>query len=94
MFIVPNSVTKASAYFNYGELITLPSWGRLATIEDGLTEEIVDNLMHLALKMDSIRRHFNKPINVHCAYRPVEYNKLVGGAPNSAHVLGKAIFQD
>jgi uncharacterized protein YcbK (DUF882 family) len=91
MLIVPKKDVKASNFFGWGELLTLPSWNRLATVEDGLTEEVLDNLNTLALKMDNIRRHFNKSIKVHCAYRPVEYNKLIGGSPNSAHILGKAM---
>ncbi len=91
MLVVPQPDVKASNYFSWGELLTLSSWNRLATIEDGITEEILDNLNKLALKMDDVRRHFNKPIKVHVVYRPVEYNKLVKGAPKSSHVLGKAI---
>lgn len=94
MLVVPQPDVKASIYFNWEELLNLPSWGRLAIIEDGITEEILDNLNNLALNMDQIRNHFNKPINVHCAYRPVEYNKLIGGAPNSSHTLGEAMDFD
>lgn len=80
-----------SKYFSLKEAIYLPQWKRLATIEDGLTDEVKANLTSLFTKMDTIREHFNVPITVHVAFRPTEYNKLVGGAPNSSHLYGMAV---
>jgi hypothetical protein len=82
---------KISQYFTYKEALWLPSWQRLATEEDGLNEEILNNLRSLFLSLDWFRELVNKPILVHCAYRPVKYNKQVGGAKRSAHIQGKAV---
>lgn len=53
--------------------------------------------------MDEVRDYLEKPINVHCAIRPVvtrcqgsaysgrNYNAAVGGAPESAHTRGLAM---
>ena len=81
---------QVSKHFTVHEAIYLPTWGRLATETDGLTDEVKANLITLFAKMDIVREYFGKPINVHVTYRPEEYNKLIGGAPMSAHKFGKA----
>jgi len=85
-----NDKDKISQYFTVHEAIWLPQWGRLATEKDGLTDEIKNNLVDLFQKMDQAREFFNTSIIVHVSYRPEEYNKLIGGAPMSAHRFGKA----
>ena len=86
----PNS--KVSTHFNVKDCLYLPQWSRLANEKDGLTQEIKDNLVNLCAKMEVIRTFFgNKPIIVHCMYRPIEYNKLVGGSNASGHLKGLAI---
>lgn len=79
-----------SKHFTSHEALFLPSWNREATESDGLDDSVRTNLKDLFSRMDQVRDHFNKPIRVHCAYRPEEYNKLVHGAANSAHKYGQA----
>lgn len=86
-----NPSSKVSKYFTVKEAIFLPTWGRLATEEDGLTEIIKGNLKYICSKMDNIRDELNKPITVHVTYRPAKYNEQIGGAQNSAHVKGLAM---
>lgn len=81
---------KISKHFTYKEALYLPSWKRRAKKKDGFNREVLNSLKVLFEKMDLIRDHFNAPVIVHVAYRPTEYNKLVGGAPKSSHVLGMA----
>ena len=81
---------KISKWFSWSEATYLPQWKRLANEKDGLNDEIKANLTKLFAKMDQIREHFGKPINVHVAYRSPEYNKLVKGASKSAHLQGLA----
>lgn len=85
---------RISKYFTVEEALWLPTWSRMATEEDGLDDEIKSNLIDLFDHMDEVRAHLRKPINVHVAFRPVEYNELIGGAHNSMHTLGKAVDFD
>lgn len=82
---------RLSKFFTLTECLFLPSWGRVANEADGLTDEILANLKILCRKMDKVRLLVEVPIVVHCAYRPPEYNKQVGGAPNSWHMKGMAM---
>lgn len=89
---VPTLITTPiSKYFTYKDALYLPSWSRPAIESDGLSEEILNNLVALFAKMDIIRDHFGMPIIVHCSYRPPAYNKQIGGAANSPHMQGKAV---
>jgi uncharacterized protein YcbK (DUF882 family) len=81
---------KISKYFTWKEAIYLQQWNREATEEDGLTDKIRCNLIKTFGVMDRIRILVGRPIIVHRAYSPVEYNKLVGGAKRSAHLEGLA----
>lgn len=87
---IPLLTTAISKHFSYKEALWLPQWNRAAMESDGLSQEILDNLVILFSKMDNIRNAMGMPIIVHVTYRPDAYNKLVGGAPASAHKLGKA----
>ncbi len=44
----------------------------------------------LAMVLESIRTHFNKPVVIHSGYRTPQYNKKVGGAAQSQHCYGTA----
>lgn len=83
-----------SLHFTVKEALWLPQWHRLANESDGLTDEIKENLITLCQKLDIMRNFFDKPINIHVMFRPPEYNKLIGGAKNSSHCLGKAVDFD
>lgn len=41
-------------------------------------------------KLQELRDLIGKPVIINSAYRTPEYNKKVGGSPNSQHLLGKA----
>lgn len=86
-----NTEDKVSNYFTVKECIWFPRWSRLATEEDGLTEEIKENIIKTAKKMDIVREWIGKPIRVHVWYRSLEYNMLIGGAKKSVHMEGKAV---
>jgi len=45
----------------------------------------------LILKLEDIRTQIGKPIFITSAYRCPEYNKQVGGVPDSAHTKGLAV---
>jgi uncharacterized protein YcbK (DUF882 family) len=88
----PNSLL--SQYFRVHEALYLPTWGRLATEDDGLTDEIKENLLDLCSKMDQIREFLGFPMNVHCMYRPPSYNLVIGAPENDVHSLGQAVDFD
>lgn len=78
-------------FFKWREALWLPQWNRAANEEDGLNDEILENIKVTAAWMDEIRKHFGKPIKIHCWLRPEKYNALVGGGKTSQHLLGKAV---
>jgi len=80
---------KISKYFTYKEALWLPSWSRMAMELDGLDVAVLHRLKNLFSLMDHVREYFNAPINVHCAYRPKDYNELVKGAKASAHLADR-----
>lgn len=86
-----NPKAKVSQYFTVHECLWLPRWKRLANEADGLNDEIKFNLFETCALMDIVREDLATPINVHIFYRPHDYNKLVGGAAQSAHLEGKAV---
>lgn len=55
---------------------------------DGTDKILIDS--ELVEKLQIIREYFGKPVIINSAYRTSTYNKKVGGATNSQHVLGKA----
>lgn len=80
---------QVSSHFKVKDCLNLPTWGRLANEADGLNDDIKHNLVNTCAKMEGIRSFLgDKSINVHCMYRPPIYNKLIGGASHSAHLIG------
>ena len=87
-----NPDCQISSNFKVKDALWLPTWSRLANESDGLTDAIKENLIHLCAKMEGIRAFLgNRPIFVHCMFRPTAYNAIIGGAPHSAHLTGQAI---
>lgn len=54
---------------------------------DGAEHPIDPRLIEM---LETIRTHFNSPTIITSGYRSPEYNRRVGGAPNSFHVRGMA----
>lgn len=76
-------------WFTVKEALWLPSWKRQAT-ESELRPAIRAELDRLFTIMDLVRDLVNRPVKIHCAFRPPAYNKLVGGAKASCHLTGRA----
>jgi len=81
-------------HFSVKDAIYLPTWKRLANSDDGLDDTVKANSIKLMNQMEIVRAHFGKPINVHVSYRPLAYNKAIGGALHSAHSEGLAMDFD
>lgn len=74
-----------SKYFSWKNALFLPTWERFALESDGLSDDVLDRLLHLFLKLDQVRDFLGKAIIIHVAYRPPAYNVAIGGAKDSAH---------
>jgi putative chitinase len=59
-------------------------------IANNPTPAHLENLKHLAERMEAVRALFDKPIGISSGYRNPQLNAAVGGVPNSAHALGHA----
>lgn len=55
-----------------------------------MPEEVFENVKELAKNLQVIRDEINLAIHINSAYRSPSYNKSVGGAKKSQHLLGKA----
>lgn len=78
-----------SPHFSLAELV---SW-QVATgkgIDNAPAPAIVANLTRLAALLEQVRALVGAPIAISSGYRSPALNKAVGGAANSAHVLGLA----
>jgi zinc D-Ala-D-Ala carboxypeptidase len=78
-------------HFSVKDCLYFPRWGRLAITADGLTSEILAACQALASNLETVRAWYGCPLLVHCWFRNVPYNLLVGGARGSAHLEGLAV---
>lgn len=75
-----------SKYFTWKEALWLPSVQAYAVP----TQFQMECIQAQAKALDKVRDFFGYALIVHVWLRPEAYNKLVGGAPNSRHLTGKA----
>lgn len=53
-------------------------------------EKLLPHVQKLAENLQVLRDHIGKPISINSGYRTPNYNKKVGGAPLSQHLMAKA----
>lgn len=82
-----NSPIGSSKHFKWKEALWLPQWG----FHSLPTQDIALNIIETANRMDAIRNIIVKPIYVTSWYRPLAYNRLIGGAKSSYHTSGLAV---
>lgn len=75
-----------SKFFTWAEALWLPQVQAYAVP----TFEQETNIIKQAAYLDNVREHFDSPVTVTSWLRPKEYNKMIGGAPSSMHILGLA----
>ena len=80
---------QLSTHFSLEEFTRSETATRLNIANDP-TPEHLENLEHLAERMEAVRALFDKPIEISSGYRNPQLNKAVGGVSNSAHALGHA----
>ncbi len=80
---------KLTAHFSLEEF-TISSKALSMGVKNDPTPQHLENLKHLAERMEAVRALFNRPIEITSAYRNPQVNAAVGGVPNSAHALGHA----
>lgn len=78
---------KISKYFTVKEACWLPTWQKMYAP----TAEEQANIVKVAQAMDLIRDFIQFPITISCWIRPVAYNKMIGGAERSMHIVGSAV---
>lgn len=81
---------KLGAYFTLEELCVSQTAARRG-LSNKPSEEVVKNLGFLVIEvLDPLRIAVGKPLVVTSGYRSPEINRLIGGAPTSDHILGRA----
>lgn len=79
---------KITENFTVNDCLIQHAWGRLASSADGADFE---KLTILCQKMEEIRKILQCPINVHCMFRCVEYNKSQNITPSlDVHAMNLA----
>jgi uncharacterized protein YcbK (DUF882 family) len=55
-----------------------------------LPTALLPNVLDLADNLQVLRDYLGVPISINSAYRSLDYNRKIGGATNSQHLLAKA----
>lgn len=55
-----------------------------------IPDEYMDNVCLLAKNLQVLRDHVGKPVRIISGYRSPKYNKKIGGARKSQHMVAKA----
>ena len=80
---------KLTEHFDLSEFVISQEAARRG-IDNTPPDEALENLYILAMALEEIRARLGKPIVISSGYRSPALNAAVGGAANSAHVLGYA----
>ena len=76
-------------YFKVAEMLKSETADK-NKIQNTPSAEIKQNIEKLLEVLDGLREFCGQPIKITSGYRCTELNKLVGGSPTSAHVIGYA----
>lgn len=80
---------RLSENFDLSEFTTSQTAAR-RNIDNTPLPSVVETLKATAAKLELVRAFLGKPLLISSGYRSPELNKAIGGAANSAHVLGYA----
>ena len=76
-------------YFKVAEMLKSAA-AEKNQINNTPSAKIEENIEELLGVLDGLREFYGKPIRITSGFRCAELNKLVGGSPTSAHVIGYA----
>jgi hypothetical protein len=82
---------QLSAHFSLEEAIASQTAARKPGIDNYPPDDILQNMIHTAEKMEQVRQILGSYIEVSSWYRCPKLNKAVGGATKSAHMSGYAV---
>src|SRR5437764_10687530 len=77
-------------HFTVEELVRGDTATRLC-IDQSPSVDVMRNLRTTAQELEIVRTLLGHPIHVNSGYRSLKLNTAVGGAPNSAHLTGRAV---
>ena len=80
---------KMAKYFTLAEMLKSETAAK-NNIQNTPSVEVQQNIEELLEVLDDLREFYGKPIKITSGYRCTELNRLVGGSPTSAHVIGYA----
>lgn len=80
---------KMAKYFTLAEMLKSETADK-NKIKNKPSVEVEENIEELLEVLDDLREFYGKPIKITSGFRCTELNKLVGGSPTSAHVIGYA----
>jgi Peptidase M15 len=78
-----------SEHFSLEELVFSSTAVRLG-LDNTPTPGVIANLTTLAMGLELVRKALGFPMHIDSGYRSPKVNKAVGGAVNSAHLMGYA----
>ena len=76
-------------YFKVAEMLKSET-AEKNKIQNTPSAEVQQNIEELLEVLDDLREFYGKPIRITSGFLCTELNKLVGGSPTSAHVIGYA----
>jgi zinc D-Ala-D-Ala carboxypeptidase len=80
---------KLSEHFDLSEFTTSQTAARRG-IDNTPNPAVMANLRRTASALEAVRTLLGKPLLISSGYRSPDLNKVIGGAPTSAHVQGFA----
>lgn len=81
---------QLTEHFSLEEMMDSPKAKKFG-IENRATAEEINNLKRLCEKvLEPLRKHLGRPIHVNSGFRCKALNEIVGGAPRSYHLKGRA----
>jgi hypothetical protein len=86
-----NPESQVTEHFTVKDCLWLDHWKRLAGSEDGLTDELISELIDTCHMAEDIRAILERPMQVTSMYRPGVYSPIVGGSPSDVHTQAIAV---